>query len=276
MRLPEATLDDLPPTERPNARCDERLHPCAARRRQKPLPRLLSLNHWRSRPAWQHGNPSVPTKSEQQQSGLMLHRSRQLLVRRRTMLSNAIRVTWPSSASSRRRGATAQPSCSRSFLTRRMVGYPRPHGSVLMFLPANTPRSQQRSELSRSASMPGIVQAKKAAGSSRSLVWVPASPPPSFQKSVIGKSSLPDEAWRPGSGLFPSSVRPAARNVWAESQSREIGICDGCSLPALWPLSDMRGSTARGGAGLRVSWSAGRLRSPLSRLPIGSHAWPGP
>src|SRR5438067_8223931 len=33
----------------------------------------------------------VPTKSEQQQSGLMLHRSPQLLVRQRTMLSNAIR-----------------------------------------------------------------------------------------------------------------------------------------------------------------------------------------
>jgi transposase len=33
----------------------------------------------------------VPVKSEQQQSGLMLHRSRQLLVRQRTMLSNAIR-----------------------------------------------------------------------------------------------------------------------------------------------------------------------------------------
>src|SRR5512143_114949 len=33
----------------------------------------------------------VPTKSEQQQSGLMLHRSRQLRVRQRTMLSNAIR-----------------------------------------------------------------------------------------------------------------------------------------------------------------------------------------
>jgi transposase len=33
----------------------------------------------------------VATKSEQQQSGLMLHRSRQLLIRQRTMLSNAIR-----------------------------------------------------------------------------------------------------------------------------------------------------------------------------------------
>src|SRR3974390_1181428 len=33
----------------------------------------------------------VATKSEQQQSGLVLHRNRQLLVRQRTMLSNAIR-----------------------------------------------------------------------------------------------------------------------------------------------------------------------------------------
>src|SRR5258707_3060954 len=33
----------------------------------------------------------VPIKSEQQQSSLTLHRSRQLLVRQRTMLSNAIR-----------------------------------------------------------------------------------------------------------------------------------------------------------------------------------------
>ena len=33
----------------------------------------------------------VPTKSDRQQSGLMLHRGRQLLVRQRTMLSNAIR-----------------------------------------------------------------------------------------------------------------------------------------------------------------------------------------
>src|SRR5574339_1255842 len=33
----------------------------------------------------------VATKSEEQQSALMLHRSRQLLIRQRTMLSNALR-----------------------------------------------------------------------------------------------------------------------------------------------------------------------------------------
>jgi transposase len=33
----------------------------------------------------------VPTKTQEQQTGLMLHRTRRLLVRQRTMLSNAIR-----------------------------------------------------------------------------------------------------------------------------------------------------------------------------------------
>ena len=56
----------------------------------------------------------VPTKSEQQQSGLTPYRSRQLLVRQRTMLSNAIRGHWPSSALSRRKDAMERPSCSRS------------------------------------------------------------------------------------------------------------------------------------------------------------------
>src|SRR5262249_56052177 len=40
----------------------------------------------------------VATKSEQQQSGLMLHRSRQLLVRQRTILSNPILGPMPDPA----------------------------------------------------------------------------------------------------------------------------------------------------------------------------------
>src|SRR5438046_2497070 len=218
----------------------------------------------------------VPTKTEQQQSGLMLHRSRQLLVRQRTMLSNAIRGHLAELGIISAKGRNGTAELFKIIADERMVGYPRPHGSAWMFLPASTPRSQQRSELSRSESMPGIVQAKKAAGSNRSQALVPSSPPPWSQKSVIGKSSRPDEAWRPGLSLFPSSIRPAARNVWIESQNREIGICDGCSSPAPWPLSDMRGSMARGGSGLHILWSAGRSRLPLLRLPIRLRAWPGP
>ena len=47
----------------------------------------------------------VPVKDADQQSVLMLHRARKLLVRQRTMLVNALCApTWRSSASSRRKG----------------------------------------------------------------------------------------------------------------------------------------------------------------------------
>ena len=52
-----------------------------------------------------------------------------------------------------------------------------------------------------------------------------------------------DRAW------CPSSIRPAARSGSAASPSRAIATCDGCWLPAPWPLSDMRGSTAPSGFG---------------------------
>jgi transposase len=52
----------------------------------------------------------VPIKSEQQQSGLMLHRSLQLLVRQRTLLSNAIRghMAELGIISAKRRNGTAE------------------------------------------------------------------------------------------------------------------------------------------------------------------------
>jgi transposase len=57
----------------------------------------------------------VAIKSPEQQAALMLHRTRDLLVRQRTMLVNALRgqlyaVTWPSTASSLLRGFPACPS----------------------------------------------------------------------------------------------------------------------------------------------------------------------
>ena len=72
----------------------------------------------------------VPTKSEQQQSGLMLHRSRQLLVRQRTMYRMRSAGIWPSSALSRPRAAMARPSCWRSLQTWRMTAFPRLRGSA--------------------------------------------------------------------------------------------------------------------------------------------------
>jgi transposase len=74
----------------------------------------------------------VPIKSEQRQSGLMLHRTRQLLVRQRTMLSNAI------SASSQPRAAMARLSCCRLLAMSRTIAFRRLPDFVSTFLLANT------------------------------------------------------------------------------------------------------------------------------------------
>jgi transposase len=44
----------------------------------------------------------VETKTAEQQSCLMLHRTRQLFIRRQTSVINAIAPTWPSSGSSQK------------------------------------------------------------------------------------------------------------------------------------------------------------------------------
>ena len=80
----------------------------------------------------------VPAKSEQQQSGLMLHRSRQLLVRQRTMLSNAIRGHMAELGVISAKAETARPSCLRSLRMRMTIACQRSRGLASMFLLANT------------------------------------------------------------------------------------------------------------------------------------------
>jgi len=77
--------------------------------------------------------------------------------------------------------------------------------------------------------MPGTDHVKKVGGSRKSLAWARSLPPPWLPRWVIGKHFRPAAIWRPGSGLFPSSIRRVARSVSAGSQSRAIDICDGCS-----------------------------------------------
>jgi len=65
----------------------------------------------------------VPTKSEQQQSALMSHRSRQLLVRQRTMLSNAIRGHMAELGIISAKGRNGMASCCSSLPMPRMIGW---------------------------------------------------------------------------------------------------------------------------------------------------------
>jgi transposase len=66
----------------------------------------------------------VPAKSEQQQSGLMLHRSR----RQRTMLSNAIRGHMAQLGIISAKGRNGTADCSRSLRMRMTIACQRSRG----------------------------------------------------------------------------------------------------------------------------------------------------
>ena len=80
----------------------------------------------------------VAIKSEQQQCGLMLHRARQLLVRQRTMLSNAIRGHMAELGIISAKGRNGTLSCCRLLVMWRTIGSRRLPGFVSSFLLANT------------------------------------------------------------------------------------------------------------------------------------------
>jgi transposase len=158
----------------------------------------------------------VPTKSEQQQSGLMLHRSRQLLVRQRTMLSNAIRghLAELGIISAKGRNGTAA-------LLQIIANAEDDR------IPLAAPR--QRSEPSTSASMLGTDRVKKAGDSKKSPALAQSWPPRWLPRSATGGSSARGATLPPGLGWCPSSIRPAAKINSAASPSRAIATCDGCS-----------------------------------------------
>ena len=64
----------------------------------------------------------VETKTPEQQSCLMLHRTRHLFIRQQTAMINAIRAILPNSGLSRRSGAMVLRSCSTLLPTRPISG----------------------------------------------------------------------------------------------------------------------------------------------------------
>ena len=192
----------------------------------------------------------VPIKTEQQQSGLMLHRSRQLLVRQRTMLSNAIRghMAELGIISAKGRNGTAEllriianaaddriPPIARSCLDL----LARQYGTITTEIGGLDQRIQAWhracEDSRRLEEIPGMAR-----------LWQPHWLP----RSATGGSSARGAILPPGSAWCRSSIRPAARSGSAVSPSKAIVTCGGCWSPAPWPSSDMHGSMARSGSGL--------------------------
>jgi transposase len=184
----------------------------------------------------------VPIKTKQQQTALMLHRTRQLLVRQRTMLSNALRghLAELGVVSAKGRNGTGEllriiadaedhriPPAARGILdilARQYLAIGAEIGSIDKSILA-WHRSCEASR--RLAEIPGI-------GPIVARLWLP--------RLATGRRLHRGATSPPGSGWCRSNIRPVARTGSAVSPSRAIDTCDGCWLSARWPSSAMHRS----------------------------------
>jgi transposase len=87
----------------------------------------------------------VPTKTPEQQSGLMVHRTRHLLIRQRTSVINAIRAHLPNLALLRGSGAGVSRNCCVSLPIRAINGCLSLCAPALRLWAANYSASKSRS-----------------------------------------------------------------------------------------------------------------------------------
>ena len=217
----------------------------------------------------------VPTKTNEQQTGLMLHRTRHLLVRQRTMLSNAIRGHLAELGIISAKGRNGTAELLKIIANAADDRIPAVAQFCLDVL------ARQYAMTAEIAAVDKRIHAwHRSCEESRRLEEIPGIGP------IVATALVAEigdwKAFRSGRNLAPgsdwcrSSTRPAARTGSAVSPNKAIATCAGCWLPAPWPSSDMRDSTAPSGRGSHGYWSGGPPRSPRSRWPTRSHAWPGP
>ena len=217
----------------------------------------------------------VPVKTPEQQSGLMLHRTRHLFIRQQTSVINAIRAhlaEFGVTAAVGRKGieellrVIADPSDKRvPDVVRACLAA---LGSQLLSL------KKQILDFDRM-----IMAWHRSNQTSKRLNCIPGVGPlslPLSRASPILKPSDRVATSRPGSGWFPNSTRAGVGIGSAVSANRGIAICAACSWPAHSPSFAMPRSTAPSiGPGSQRCWHDGRPKSPPSRLPTSSPEWPG-
>jgi hypothetical protein len=155
----------------------------------------------------------------------MLHRARQLLVRQRTMLSNAIRGHLSELGIVSAKGRNGATSCLRSLAMMQTAGSPWRPAAFSRFLQPNTAPSAPTLPRSARASWLGITPVNQAGGSRRFRVSGRSSPLPLLPRSATGTRLVQGAVWLPGSGWCRSSTRPVARTSSAASLSRAIDTC---------------------------------------------------
>ena len=187
----------------------------------------------------------VPIKTKEQQTALMLHRTRQLLVRQRTMLSNALRghLAEFGIVSAKGRNGTAELLGIIAHGADSRVS-PAVRGILEVLVRQYGTIGTEIASIDRS-----IMVLHRGCEASRR--WqrfqasAPSAPPHWSPRSVTGRHSPQGAVLRHGSGGCLSSIPPAAKTSSAASPSKAIDICAGCWSSGQWPLSATRASTER-------------------------------
>ena len=219
----------------------------------------------------------VATKTPEQQSCLMLHRTRHLFIRQQTAVINVIRAhlaEFGIVAPVGRKGVEelldviADPSDKR---------VPEVARVCLAALGAQLRRlKEQILEFDR-VIMAWHRSNEGAGGWMRSPASVRYWPPLLSLALPTRRPSDQAATSRPGLGWCRNSTRAEARTGSAVSASKVTAICAACSWPVRSPSSAMRRSTAPSiGPGSRHCWRGGRPGSLPSRLPTRLREWLGP
>ena len=217
----------------------------------------------------------VPTKTPEQQSCLMLHRTRHLYIRQQTAVINSIRghlAEFGIVAPVGRKGVTellhvvADPSDKRVPEVARACLAAL--GTQLLSL------KQQILEFDRM-----IMAWHRSNQTSKRLHYIPGVGP--MLATALVASVADPRTFRSGRnfsawiGLVPTQHSSGGKERLGSIS--KTAIYAACSWPEHSPSSATPRSMARGiGPGSRRCWGGARPRSPPSRLPTRLRGWPGP
>lgn len=169
----------------------------------------------------------VPIKTEEQQSVLVLHRARDLLMRQRTMILNAIRGHLAEFGIIAAQGPRQVMGMIARLRDDGDASLPEIARSALLAVGAHLEAlAGEISEPWSANSWSGTGRIRRASGSKRFQVWVSLLPPLWQPAYLIRRSSNLVGSLRPSSGWYHDRTHPVAKTASDEYRKWEIGICE--------------------------------------------------
>ena len=215
----------------------------------------------------------APAKSAEQQSVLMLHRARELLVRQRTMVINALRGHCAELGLIVAQGASKVEELVAIIEDPGDVRLPPLAREALGSLVEQLHSAQARIKQLEAT----LLAWHRSNQASRRLATIPGVGVRRWsRRSAMARSFARAGSSRPGSVSCPDNTRVAARTGWGGSRSAGMAISGACSCMVREACcAGAAPSRARGLAGPTGSWRGGRQTSCWSPWPIRQPASPG-